>query len=1374
MAGPAASSFETLVAAHVDLVYGAAMRQVRDPHIADDVTQAVFLVMARKIDRLPAAGALPAWLLKVTRYTALTALRGDRRRRRHEQAAGVQAQHTQTPAEHDQQIAALLDEALMSLAERDRQLIVLRYMRGMSLAETALALSLRSNTAAKRVERALARMRRHFQRRGVVTSSAGLAVALPALRLRAAPVHVAPAVIKAVAAGGAAAVPGIAAGVPLGVWLMTVSAPVKIAAALAVLLTVLAGTYALTHAAKAAAPGVAASPAPAPPPAAGAGMAATGPSGEIFLQFKVAGEDGHPAANIQLLIMEDYANFPVVNPGQEHWRDSATTGPDGIAKITAPRAMRLNIFAQDDAHAPLFLHSVEPHKQAIFPVALVAGHTVKGVVKDDHGDPLGGVTVKVEPQELAMMFLYNAVKPVITARNGTFELPHMTEGRYTLTTQMPDDAAEWSASPIDLAVDAGPAEIPLEIKAVAGITLRGEVIAPAGLDLTKYDFGVSVRIPKSGRIVGKINDDKTFEIRGVPPESIGSVYFSEAREYAPIITWKDAPPEFKLKNAQIDFGYARAGTYSGVRLELLQFATATGRALDEAGKPVPGEWFIEPAPSNRLFRPDAEGKYTARIIPRTRSRLQVVGQSIVENQQTDWITAEPGATIEQNFTVKRIVKPPHEQSIAGKVVDADGKPVALDSLRAVAGNNSIDADEFYFAGQKQVTWTGGGTHWPLSTPVQGGSFNFDQLVAGATDVWVIDAKAGFGAFLPAVKTGTRNALLAMHPIEPRVRWSGQILDAAGAPASNARVMMLLPETVGNTSEYAQPALLAEARTDAQGRFNVEGVPRFATYPELRLIALPEKGAMAWKFLPRMSIDNLKIQLKPEGEFTGKVLTPAGEPVAGAEVKVGSAYDSDFGRIVFSTRSDFAVAQLPVKTDARGQYRIRGFPADAQIGLGASAAGYGAAAGPRRASATTKDPIDIELAEGVTLEGDVRLANGQPVAGAQVTGHGQRDFGPATTDARGHYVMAGVDRFAILDPYFVLSVKAGDGKNLLEGTQRYTYSLYPGDHILHLDVKVDLALSARQLAWMAAPVARPAPAPGVALLEDRDETYRDQPAYHDTLTLIGPAGKALWQIATLNSTSSLAQVHKLANDPKSHATWICAGTGGLVHINAAGAIDWQKPNLRANAVAIDPATSNAWLSTSGEIQVVDATGSMQQSYPLQCNDIVYSSVEKCFWIKGRGVQKISTTGDVLAQATVTFPATAPALAVNESDGTVWVSEQLHPQVSASKDRLLHLSRDGQVLKEIPVAASGLAIDGKRRVLWVCGSSAASPELTRMSFDGAVEQRVPVGTGFLALEPETGCVWAATRDAVFRISADGGYVSQIKSEGSWQKWLALLPG
>src|SRR5687767_1223169 len=85
-------AFAELVRRHIGWVRAAAMRQVRDAHLADDVAQAVFLALAQQAHRLDERAALSTWLFQVTRYAAATAIRAESRRSRHERQAGMTSQ----------------------------------------------------------------------------------------------------------------------------------------------------------------------------------------------------------------------------------------------------------------------------------------------------------------------------------------------------------------------------------------------------------------------------------------------------------------------------------------------------------------------------------------------------------------------------------------------------------------------------------------------------------------------------------------------------------------------------------------------------------------------------------------------------------------------------------------------------------------------------------------------------------------------------------------------------------------------------------------------------------------------------------------------------------------------------------------------------------------------------------------------------------------------------------------------------------------------------------------------------------------------------------------------------------------------------------
>src|SRR5438093_7860874 len=186
------SALGELVTRYIDLVYSAALRVVNgDAQLALDVTQTVFIDLARKARRLPRGVMLAGWLHRHTCYTAATAVRTERRRRAREQAAMEMRALDDNTESPWQRLAPYLDEALNELNSSDRHALVLRFLKRQDLRAVGAALGISEDSAQKRVSRALEKLRGVLSRRDVTLTATALASVLATEAVTAAPVGLA-------------------------------------------------------------------------------------------------------------------------------------------------------------------------------------------------------------------------------------------------------------------------------------------------------------------------------------------------------------------------------------------------------------------------------------------------------------------------------------------------------------------------------------------------------------------------------------------------------------------------------------------------------------------------------------------------------------------------------------------------------------------------------------------------------------------------------------------------------------------------------------------------------------------------------------------------------------------------------------------------------------------------------------------------------------------------------------------------------------------------------------------------------------------------------------------------------------------------------
>lgn len=187
---PSGGALTTLIEQFLPLVLSVARRITANDEAARDISQTVFLRLIKKAPNIPSTLPLTAWFHRETHSASVDHVRSEVRRQQREQTAASLNTMKITP-DPWHQLAPEIDGAINELPENDRSLVLLRFYDNQTHPQIARKLGIKEDAARMRTTRALEKLRTILSNRGITTTSALLASALPSNAVSPAPASLA-------------------------------------------------------------------------------------------------------------------------------------------------------------------------------------------------------------------------------------------------------------------------------------------------------------------------------------------------------------------------------------------------------------------------------------------------------------------------------------------------------------------------------------------------------------------------------------------------------------------------------------------------------------------------------------------------------------------------------------------------------------------------------------------------------------------------------------------------------------------------------------------------------------------------------------------------------------------------------------------------------------------------------------------------------------------------------------------------------------------------------------------------------------------------------------------------------------------------------
>jgi RNA polymerase sigma factor (sigma-70 family) len=882
----AEAAFAVLVDRHGPMVMRVCRGALGTEHDAEDASQAVFLILARRAGSVRRRDSAASWLYGVARRVAARARRDDARRLKHERRrAEMVARHAEAPV-----VPGACDgiyEEIDALPEIYRSALVLCYLEGLSHEQAARWLRCPLRTFQSRLLRAKERLGQRLARRG-----ACLPAVLPPLANASSP-SAAWVKTTAEAARGFAAgqVPAATAGVsPATIALARSSlraailvprliAGALLTAGLAALIVAAGGSRSRNEPPRAPLEGV--EPGVVAP-------TQKDPKNRTLVLRVVDRESRAPIEGAEVTVEIDSGARAGLG-GEPELLTRTATDKDGRCRIEFPRVLPKEVYITarkagyaDRGYGPLLEPGV-PAIPADHTIEMEGGVTIGGVVRNRDGKPIAGATVIVMARagaDGATDWSYVPEVKVATDAEGRWRFNQMPTGwsfvylRVTHPDYVPTFMQRDFPRPSDLLLKAKKAETILD----EGSALAGRVVDDRGRPLAgaKVGLGADRRIGDRGFPAVETDAEGRFRFGHVPigTQTVTAQSPGRAPEMAEVVVAPGMKPvEFRLGPGHL----------------------IRGRVVNPQGKPLDGVTVQAMDWKGHLSldwtaKTDAEGRFTWDSAPAEPVLLTMTRPGYTKVGQREF-RADRGETSVTMYPPLRVL---------GKVTDArTGRPI--DRFTVVAGQ--YDRHSNRDGALRDVHWERGGPRADFT----GGTYEVEYshpLVAA------VAVRVEAGGYEPATSEPFKmeaGDVAFDARLEPGVGPSGVVHGPDGRPLAGAAVILSTKSLRaqlynGKFHEGAYPRVL----TGADGRFT------FPAQTEPFRVFVDHENGFA-EANEKALADASPLTIRPWGRIEGTVMIGA-RPADGVQVRLSETDNR------WAPNEAMPITQAQQRnTDARGRY-----------------------------------------------------------------------------------------------------------------------------------------------------------------------------------------------------------------------------------------------------------------------------------------------------------------------------------------------------------------------------------------------------------------------------------------------------------------------